>query len=117
MAGHKKFSTLLDKMTPERRARSDVRVKELRQEMLFHGTKGWVRVCAPFNPDTYADGQLEIRIADGSSRFERFGEVNQYKLMIEAFNRSVTDDVPFACTLEFSRGNQVMIDMVKAAAS
>jgi len=35
VAGHKKFSTLLDKMTPERRARSDARVKTLRQEMLL----------------------------------------------------------------------------------
>ncbi|PHR97457.1 MAG: transcriptional regulator [Blastopirellula sp.] len=35
MAGHKKFSTLLDKMTPERRIRSDERVKQLPQEMLL----------------------------------------------------------------------------------
>ncbi len=87
----------------------------LRQEMVLHGSDGWLRVLAPFNPDGYGDGQLEIRLADGTSRFERFGEVNQYKLMVEAFNRSVTDGAPFACTLEFSRGNQVMIDMIKAA--
>ena len=35
MAGHKKFSTLIDKMPAERRVRSDARVKELRQEMLL----------------------------------------------------------------------------------
>lgn len=35
MAGHKPFSTLLDKMPPERRSRSDARVKQLRQEMLL----------------------------------------------------------------------------------
>jgi len=35
MAGHKKFSTLLDKMPPERRARSDARVKEIQGEMLL----------------------------------------------------------------------------------
>ena len=88
----------------------------LRQEMLFHGADGWLRVCAPFNPDSYGDGQLEVRLADSTARIERFSEVNQYKLMIEAFNRSVTHGEPFACPLEFSRGNQVVIDMVKAAA-
>jgi len=35
MAGHKPFSELIDKMSPDRRARSDARVKELRQEMLL----------------------------------------------------------------------------------
>ena len=35
MAGHKPFSELIDKMPPDRRARSDARVKEIRQEMLL----------------------------------------------------------------------------------
>ena len=35
MAGHKPFSKLIDKMSPDRRARSDAREKELRQEMLL----------------------------------------------------------------------------------
>ena len=35
MAGHKKFSTLLGKMSPERRAHSDARVQAIRQEMLL----------------------------------------------------------------------------------
>jgi len=35
MAGHKPFSQLIDKMSPDRRARSDTRVKELRKEMLL----------------------------------------------------------------------------------
>jgi DNA-binding XRE family transcriptional regulator len=35
MAGHKPSSNLIDKMSPDRRARSDARVKELRQEMLL----------------------------------------------------------------------------------
>lgn len=35
MAGHKPYSTLIDKMSPERRARSDSRVEEIRQEMLL----------------------------------------------------------------------------------
>ncbi len=35
MAGHRPFSELIDKMSPDRRTRSDARVKELRQEMLL----------------------------------------------------------------------------------
>jgi DNA-binding XRE family transcriptional regulator len=35
MAGHKKFSTLIDKMSPQRRALSDARVKQIRQEILL----------------------------------------------------------------------------------
>lgn len=35
MAGHHKFSKLLDKMSPERRAQSDARVKELQAEMVL----------------------------------------------------------------------------------
>lgn len=35
MAGHQKFSKLLDKMSPERRAESDVRMRELQAEMVL----------------------------------------------------------------------------------
>lgn len=35
MAGRKKFSSLVEKMPAERRARSDARVRELRAEMLL----------------------------------------------------------------------------------
>jgi transcriptional regulator with XRE-family HTH domain len=35
MAGRKKFSSLIEKMPAERRARSDARVQELRAEMLL----------------------------------------------------------------------------------
>jgi plasmid maintenance system antidote protein VapI len=35
MAGHRKFSTLREKMTPAQRARSAARVKEMQAEMLL----------------------------------------------------------------------------------
>ncbi len=35
MAGHRNFSELRDKMSPQRRARSDARVKEMMAEMLL----------------------------------------------------------------------------------
>ncbi len=89
----------------------------LRQEMLFHGRDGWLRVAAPFNAGDYGDTQLEVRLADGSSRIERFAQANQYQLMIEAFNRAISKGDAFPCTLEFSRANQVVIDMITEAGS
>lgn len=87
----------------------------LRQEMVFHGAKGWLRVTAPFNPGSYCDPQLEIHRTDGETLFERFADINQYQLMIEGFNHSALSGAAFACPLEFSRANQVMIDLIKNA--
>ena len=47
---------------------------------------------------------------------ERFPRSDHYRAQIDAFNASVLDGAPYACPLEFSRGNQVMIDMIYAAA-
>ena len=87
----------------------------LRQEMLFHGSEGWIRVAAPFNPGGYGDPALEIHLADGTTRRERFADVDQYQLMVEAFNHSATTDSQFACPLEFSKGNQMVMDKIIAA--
>ena len=88
----------------------------LRQEMVFHGTRGWLRVRTPFNAKLYGDDVLEIRGADGVTRLERFPLVDQYVVQIDAFNRSVLTGADYACMLEFSKANQVMIDMIYAAA-
>jgi predicted dehydrogenase len=87
-----------------------------RQEMTFHGDAGWLRVEAPFNAGAYADEALEMRDADGRITRERFPRADQYRAQIDAFNAAVLDGAPFPCTLEFSRGNQRMIDMIYAAA-
>jgi predicted dehydrogenase len=87
-----------------------------RQEMTFHGDAGWLRVEAPFNAASYADDALELRTADGRIVRERFPRADQYRAQIDAFNASILDGVAFPCTLEFSRGNQRMIDMIYAAA-
>lgn len=89
----------------------------LRQEMVFHGTEGWLRLQAPFNAGLYAEAQIEIRRNDGLRTIEAFPAVDQYRLMIEAFGRSALTGAPFACPLEFSRGNQAMIDAIFAAAA
>jgi predicted dehydrogenase len=89
----------------------------LRQEMVFHGADGWLRLTAPFNAGTYGEAQIEWRRSDGRRGLEAFPAVDQYRLMIEAFGRSALTGAPFACPLEMSRGNQAMIDAIFAAAT
>jgi predicted dehydrogenase len=86
------------------------------QQMLFHGDQGWIRVATPFNAKAYGDDIIEIRDRSGVTRIERFPLVDQYTVQIDAFNATVLDDAPYDCPLEFSRGNQRMIDMIYAAA-
>jgi len=85
-----------------------------RQEMVFHGSNGWIKVLTPFNAKLYGDDVLEIRDQTGSIRLERFPMVDQYVQQINAFNSSILNSSDYPCTLEFSRGNQVMIDMIYA---
>jgi predicted dehydrogenase len=87
-----------------------------RQEMAFHGDRGWIRVEAPFNAASYADDALELRDAGGRITRERFPRADQYRAQIDAFNAALLDGAAFPVTLEFSRGNQRMIDMIYAAA-
>ena len=87
-----------------------------RQLMAFHGEDGVVTVRAPFNAYAYADQVVELREPDGRVVLERFGLAEQYRAQADAFADSVLDGAPYACPLEFSRGNQAMIDMIYAAA-
>ncbi len=83
-----------------------------RQEVVFQGDKGMIRVAnAPFNPGTHDQAQLELH-QPGKVTIERFPGVDQYRLQVEAFCRSVRDGVPYPCPLEFVRGTQAMIDRV-----
>jgi predicted dehydrogenase len=87
-----------------------------RQVVTFHGDRGWLSVVAPFNAGNYGDEVIELRNADASLVLERFPRADQYRAQIDAFNASVLDGAKFACPLEFSRGNQRMIDMIYSAA-
>ena len=87
-----------------------------RQLMTFHGEKGWISVHAAFNAGSYGDEVVEVRGADSVVTLERFPRADQYLAQADAFNASVLDGAAYACPLEFSRGNQVMIDMIYAAA-
>jgi predicted dehydrogenase len=86
-----------------------------RQDMVFHGSDGWIRLPAPFTPPALGEAQIVLHRPDGSVMIERFPEAAQYRLMIEAFGRSLRHGVPFACPLEFSRGNQAAIEAMLAA--
>jgi predicted dehydrogenase len=86
------------------------------QRMTFFGESGWIAVEAPFNAGAYGDEVLEWRRADGLVTRERFPRADQYRAQIDAFNAAVLDGAAFACPLEFSRGNQAMIDRIYAAA-
>ena len=84
------------------------------QQMVFHGDKGWIKVLSPFNAKLYGDDQIELRDQSGVIKIERFPLVDHYTEQANAFNTSVLTGAPYPCTLEFSRGNQRMIDMIYA---
>lgn len=86
-----------------------------RQDMVFHGSTGWIRMTAPFNPPLMGEARIEISRADGSVLVERFPDVDQYRLMVENFGRAARGEAGFACPLEFSRGNQAALDAILAA--
>ncbi|TNC48029.1 Gfo/Idh/MocA family oxidoreductase [Rubellimicrobium rubrum] len=87
-----------------------------RQEVLFHGTKGVLRVAyAPFNANVHDVAQIILETGGNLRQVERFAGLNHYVLQVENFGRSIRQGAPYPCPLEFSRGTQVMIDMVLEA--
>ncbi|MDE1011556.1 MAG: Gfo/Idh/MocA family oxidoreductase [Paraburkholderia fungorum] len=85
-----------------------------RQHMIFHGTKGWLSVDAPFNPGTYGPAQIRLRSDEtAQTRTIEFGDVDQYQLMVEDFASTVLGQkANLAFTLENSLGNQRVIDQI-----
>lgn len=86
------------------------------QYIHFHGSDGVLELPFPFNAGVAGEALIRRWHGAGNLVMERHEPVDQYRLMIEAFGRSARDGVPFACPLEFSRGNQAMIDGIFAAA-
>lgn len=86
-----------------------------RQEVVFHGEKGVLRMSCPFNAAVFDQAELHLETAKGHVTTQRFPGVNHYVLQVEAFCQSVREGTAYACPLEFSKGTQVMIDMVFAA--
>ena len=87
-----------------------------RQEMVFQGDTGMIRVTCPFNANVFGEARVELHRPGLSVTTERFPGVNHYVLQVEAFGRAVRTGEAYACPLEFSRGTQRMIDRVFDAA-
>lgn len=87
-----------------------------RQVVTFHGTAGWLSVLTPFNARAYGDTVLERRDLSGRITLERFPLADQYCAQADAFADTILDGADYVCPLEFSRGNQRMIDMIYEAA-
>lgn len=88
----------------------------LRQNMVFHGDKGWIEVHAPFNTGDYGFGKVTLNTVDRQTQqVFRFSEDRQYRSQIEAFVRAVEGDDTAVFTLENSRQNQQAVDAIFAA--
>jgi len=83
-----------------------------RQEMTIHGTEGFLKLTAPFNPNVYDIAEVKIRESDGKEQVFKFPGTNHYVNQVEAFSLAASTDEAYGCTLEFSKGTQAMIDMV-----
>ncbi len=87
-----------------------------RQEVVFHGDRGVLRMTCPFNAGVYDQAELSLETAGQTRTVERFPGVNHYVLQVEAFSEAARTKGSYACPLEFSKGTQRMIDMTFAAA-
>ncbi len=85
-----------------------------RQEVVFHGATGQIRLTAPFNANVFGQAQVELQKGN-SVTTERWPAANHYVLQVEAFCRSVRDGAAYPWTLENAKGTQRMIDMAYAS--
>ena len=84
-----------------------------RQEVVFHGEAGVMRLPVPFNARVF--GEPALIVDRGTERtVRRWPAADQYVLQVEAFARAARGE-DYACPLEFSRGTQAMIDLAYAA--
>jgi predicted dehydrogenase len=86
-----------------------------RQEVVFQGEAGLIRLSAPFNAGIFGEARVEMFRKGRPELVERFPGVRQYVLQVEAFGRSLREGVPYAWRLEDARGTQAMIDKVFAS--
>jgi len=86
-----------------------------RQEMVFHGEDGVMRVTCPFNANVFGQAEVTLEKDGMMVTRERWPGVNHYVLQVENFGRAMRTGADYPCPLEFSRGTQRMIDMVLAA--
>ncbi len=88
----------------------------LRQSMVFHGTRGFMEVHAPFNAGDYDHHRVTLHDQGHTHAEEyRFPGTRQYKLEVEAFARAATGSGEAVFTLEDSVRNQKVIDAIYRA--
>lgn len=85
----------------------------LRQEMTFHGDKGFLTVHGPFNAGGYDHAWISLHNAGhDEARIWRFPGVDQYRLEVETFARRAAGEDVTLFPLESSVLNQKFIDAV-----
>lgn len=87
-----------------------------RQEVVFQGETGLIRLTAPFNAGLFGEAQVHLYRKDAPDHVQRFPGARQYRNQVEAFCRTVREGAAYPWTLEDARGTQTMIDMVLSAA-
>ncbi len=87
-----------------------------RQEVVFQGDSGLIRLTAPFNANVFGEARIELHRPGLSVTVDRYPDARQYKLQVEAFGRSATSGAPYAWPLEQAQATQRMIDKVFAVA-
>lgn len=85
-----------------------------RQEVVFHGSDGFLRVVVPFNAGLVGEAQVHL-VRGTSVHVERF-LARQYTLQVEAFTRHVGAGEPYPWHLEDAYGTQLMVDEVLGSA-
>lgn len=85
-----------------------------RQEVVFQGEKGLIRLTGPFNAGLFAEAQLHLLRPGQPDHVERFPGVRQYRNQVEAFVRTIRTGAPYPWQLEDARGTQAMIERVFA---
>jgi predicted dehydrogenase len=88
-----------------------------RQEVVLQGTRGLMRLPAPYNPGSFGEARIELHRPGAETLIERWPAARQYRLQVEAFGRTVRTGAPYPWTLEDARGTQAMIDRVFATAA
>lgn len=86
-----------------------------RQEVVFQGEAGLIRLTAPFNAGLFGEAQLHLFRPGKPDHVERFPGARQYRNQVEAFGRALREGAAYPWTLEDAKGTQAMIDRVFAA--
>ncbi len=71
---------------------------------------------APYNAGAYGDPVIELRNAEATVVWSASRARTTTARRSTPSTPACSTASPYACPLEFSRGNQVMIDMIYAAA-